>query len=319
MCGITRKTCYLKRTCQRCSKGRVSKLEAENLALRAELTIINKELKERKDLEILKIYESNCGLGKENEELEKRNSSLKAELQDLEAENSNLKSEKILLQKRASRLKMDCQKLREEKGKVDHEALEAIIAGKSPDPIITREAKCNRLSDSMRITMMGLQEAGVAASKCPAVVGIVSQHLFGQDLDLPSASTALNMGDEAHVLATLQAAQVIMESENATLHTDGTSRQKRQYIGQQVTLADGSLINLGFSEVATEDSDILLSTTLNLFEELSDLYCQITEQERGDIFKRLLEAVTSLMSDRAAVMQCYNKKFDPYRRTALKT
>ena len=179
----------------------VSKLEAENLALRAELTIINKELKERKDLEILKIYESNCGLGKENEELEKRNSSLKAELQDLEAENSNLKSEKILLQKRASRLKMDCQKLREEKGKVDNEALEAIIAGKSPDPIITREAKCNRLSDSMRITMMGLQEAGVAASKCPAVVGIVSQHLFGQDLDLPSASTALNMGDEAHVLA----------------------------------------------------------------------------------------------------------------------
>ena len=88
---------------------------------------------------------------------------------------------------------------------------------------------------------------------------VVSRNLFGQKLNIPSASTAENISDKAHVLSKVHATEKVLYSSGVTLHTDGTSRQKRQHIGQQITLSDGSLINLGFSEVVTEDSKTLLT------------------------------------------------------------
>lgn len=63
------------------------------------------------------------------------------------------------------------------------------------------------------------------------------------------------------------------------------SRQQQYYLGQQVTLSDGTVVSLGFTEVASEDSDILLSTKLNLLEELSDIYCLVKDKEKNAISK----------------------------------
>ena len=210
-----------------------------------------------------------------------------------------------------SHLKVTSKRLREEKSNLDELAIKTIISD-SHHAITIREKLCNRFSDSTRLTVLALQEAGVAASKCSTVIDVVLWNLFGQKLDLPSASTAENISDEAHVLSKVHATEKVLNSSGVTLHTHGTSRQKRQYIGQQLTLSNGSLINLGFSEVATEDSETLLITTINLLDELSDLYCHVSPQEKDQVFKSLLEKITSLMSDRAAVMQCYNKKFNVY-------
>lgn len=66
-------------------------------------------------------------------------------------------------------------------------------------------------------------------------------------------------------------------------------------------MSDGTLVILGFMEVASEfwiqDSDTLLSTIINLLDELHDVYCLVTDEEKNDIFKQLLEKITSLMSD----------------------
>ena len=62
-----------------------------------------------------------------------------------------------------------------------------------------------------------------------------------------------------------------MESTNITLHTDGTSRQKKTYIGQQLTLDSGETetLSLGIRTVATEDSQTLLDLTVTHLEEIS--------------------------------------------------
>lgn len=52
-----------------------------------------------------------------------------------------------------------------------------------------------------------------------------------------------------------------------------------------MTLSDGTVVSLGFTEVASEDSDILLSTKLNLLEELSDIYCLVKDKEKNAISK----------------------------------
>ncbi|KAK3787159.1 hypothetical protein RRG08_009370 [Elysia crispata] len=129
------------------------------------------------------------------------------------------------------------------------------IISDSRHVITTREKLCNRFSDSTCLTVLALQAAGVAASKCSTVIDVVSRNLFGQKLDLPSASTAENISDEAHVLSKVHATEKVLNS------------------------SDGSLINLGFSEVATEDSETLSTTTINLLDELSDILPRITSRE----------------------------------------
>ena len=85
----------------------------------------------------------------------------------------------------------------------------------------------------------------------------MAEGLFGYKLDrsdLPCPQTVLNIiSEEGAVLSELQLAERIMESTNITLHTDGTSRQKKTFIGQQLTLDSGATetLSLGVRTVAT--------------------------------------------------------------------
>ena len=296
---------------------RISSLEKENASLRIELESTAERLEAQNEITKSSVYKSNCRLKKKNQHLTSISSDLKKQAKQYEKELAHSKHEKLLLQKK-SHLKLTNKRLRDEKSNLNELAIKATISD-TRHAITTREKLCNRFSDSTRLTVLALQEAGVAASKCSTVVDAVSRNLFGQKSDLPSASTAENISDEAHVLSKVHATEKVLNSSGVTLHTVGTSRKKRQYIGQQITLSNGSLINLGFSEVATEDSETLLATTINLLDELSDLYCHVSPQEKDQVFKSRLEKINSLMSDRAAVMQCYNKKINVYKRTALQT
>ena len=98
--------------------------------------------------------------------------------------------------------------------------------------------------------MIQLQgEADVAACKCRQVVQIVGKQLFGQtlsDADLPCMQTVLNMADEGHFMSKLQIAKIVLESEDVTLHTDGTTRDHNKIVGQQISLPSGATLSLGF-------------------------------------------------------------------------
>ena len=122
-----------------------------------------------------------------------------------------------------SHLKLTSKRLREEKSNLDELAIKTIISD-SRHAITTREKLCNRFSDTTCLTVLALQEAGVAISKCSTVIDVVSQNLFGQKLDLPSASTAENISNDAHVLSKVHASEKVLNSSGVTLHTDGRSR-----------------------------------------------------------------------------------------------
>lgn len=67
---------------------------------------------------------------------------------------------------------------------------------------VNRDSFCNRFNDNVRMTIIGLQEAGISASKCPTVIDTVGPNLFEEKLgDLPSISTSANISDESHFIS----------------------------------------------------------------------------------------------------------------------
>ena len=182
-----------------------------------------------------------------------------------------------------------------------------------------REEK-NHFSDSIRQTLIQLQgDDSVPASKCSAVIRTVSKHLFSTDFhekDLPCMQMALNVADEGHVLTKFQAVERMLEAENFTLHSDRMSRNGQKIIGHQVSLDNGETLSLGFMTVATEDAATLLDVAVHLLEEIQQVYCfEKSEEEKSLIFSSLLSKLT--MTDRAAVMKCYDKKLKEFLKSQL--
>lgn len=81
------------------------------------------------------------------------------------------------------------------------------------------------------------------------------------------------MADEGHVVSKVQAAEAVLESERFTLHTDRTYHD-------QITLDNGvaMTMSLGFRQVAVQDSSTLLEITIELLEELGDIYREAHEE-----------------------------------------
>ncbi|KAL8580974.1 hypothetical protein ACOMHN_017540 [Nucella lapillus] len=169
---------------------------------------------------------------------------------------------------------------------------------------------------------MALQaDANVAASQCGKVISIVGQHLFNVDLkeeDLPKLQTSINIADEGHFLAKFQATETSLAADNVTLHTDGTSRGAHKIVGQQITLDSGATLYLGLNTVAKEDSETLLEVTIQMLQELSDVYAaEETNDRKEEVFNALLTKLTSCMSDRAAVMKLFSTKLSDFLQSTL--
>ncbi|KAL8589985.1 hypothetical protein ACOMHN_007010 [Nucella lapillus] len=164
-------------------------------------------------------------------------------------------------------------------------------------------------------------DANVAASQCGKVISIVGQHLFNVDLkeeDLPKLQNSINIADEGHFLAKFQATETILAADNVTLHTDGTSRGAHKIVGQQITLDSGATLYLGLNTVATEDSETLLEVTIQMLQELSDVYAaEETNDRKEEVFNALLTKLTSCMSDRAAVMKLFSTKLSDFLQSTL--
>ena len=261
-----------------------------------------------------------------NEDLQQKQT-LKKQLRDTTKEISTLKKEKVSLQKRNHELKKRVQKLKREVDKLEDDKHQFEIAAyqradSDSQKLETRKMEHNEFTESVRKTMIQLQgEADVAACKCRQAVQIVGKQLFGQtlsDADLPCVQTVLNMADEGHFMSKLQIAEIVLESKDVTLHTDGTARDHNKIVGQQISLPSGATLSLGFVGVDTENSSTLLELTIDLLDELSEIYCLHSEEEEKEtIFKGVLEKVTSVMSDRASVMKSYNEKLLQYKKTEL--
>ena len=82
------------------------------------------------------------------------------------------------------------------------------------------------------------------------------------------------MADEGHVLAKYHIAESILTTERWNLHADGTTRDHKKIVGQQVTLGDRRALSAGFTSVSVEGSATLLDVAISLLTDLADLYSE---------------------------------------------
>jgi len=102
------------------------------------------------------------------------------------------------------------------------------------------------------------------------LIKIVAENMFSRHFlnsELPCIQTAINIADEGQVLAKIQATEKMLSVSNCTMHTDGTSRDSKKIVGQQITLDTGETLSLGFNPVASEDAAMLLEMTIHQLQE----------------------------------------------------
>ena len=206
-----------------------------------------------------------------------------------------------LLQTQVSNAKSALQKLKASTSLKTAQLQQALTDLQPQQPIQLTKDDSNEYSEDIKKTTISLIAAQVSAEKCPYVIQAVARYLFHREIPikaLPSERTVRRFADQGHVLGKLQVAEAVVHSK-FDLHVDGTSRDKKRFVGQQVTTAEGSL-SCGFTTVSSENARTLVDTTLDLLGELADVY---SPAEREHHFRRILQNLAGVMSDRAAVMK----------------
>ena len=267
--------------------------------------------------------------------LKRRNIQLREKVRSakaLQERHNKLKKEHRELKQRSCTVKQTCERtVRRAKAKLlKLQGEHTVLQDQFPTELgndgrqVQPQLRCSqnfRFKDNLRRTVMQLQsDCNVPAGKCSSVIKVVADGLFGvkyEPSDLPCLQTAVNIADEGHVLSKVQAAEQMLEVDNFTLHTDGTSRGGKKIMGYQITLDDGDSISLGFSTLATEDASTVLDVTVDLLKETTDLYCEGKEEDKDHTFRTLLSKLTSVMTDRAAVMKSFDEKLLSFLQSEL--
>ena len=300
--------------------------ELQNIkTVAAEIPVLKKKIKEMQ-LKLNEVtdtklyYKRNTDLKDRNEVLEVKVKTLEENLKLEQTCNIELKKKIKSEQDMKNKYKKKSDLLTEEKER----CLSALNSVKSEEDIVLtqKEEKCVMYSDNVRQLYMALQgEANVAASQASKVVQLVSKHLFKKDLsldELPCPRTCLNFMTEANHIAKQHIVSEIRDNNHFTYGTDGTSRSKKHYMEHHIVLDNGSTLSVGFSEVADDRADTLLEKSLDIFDELSDVYCQTEKgSDKNEIFQCILSKLMSLMSDRAANMKLFNKNMLQHKKNLL--
>ena len=178
-----------------------------------------------------------------------------------------------------------------------------------------KESRGAPFSDNIQKCIMQLVgELDIPTTKVSQVVQSVSKWLYDKDIDkteLPSTATANTFVDIAQVLGKYQLAEELVETDRWDLHGDGTSRDSKKIVGQQVTLDNGKSLSAGFSPVAVEDSSTLLENVISMMDELSYVY---DEENREAVYKIMIDKMFSTMSDRSSVNKKFNEDLNKHRK-----
>ena len=157
-------------------------------------------------------------------------------------------------------------------------------------------------------------ELEVSTANASPVIACVAKWVFGKDVplaDLPKSSIATTMIDRAHVLAKIQVAEEMLNSQRWDLHSDGTTRDHNKILGHQITTDKGLSFSTGFCPLTSETSATLLDNAIAMIDELADAY---SDQEKPEVFKDLLSRMFAVMSDRASVNKAFNVQMSDYRK-----
>ena len=120
------------------------------------------------------------------------------------------------------------------------------------------------------------------------------------------------MCDEGYAISQVQATEAILKSQNITIHSDGTSRDTKKVVSEQISTGGNETLFLGFTPVATEDASTLLEVTLNSLKRLADSSCEMLALSPDELLQQIQSRISSTMSDRASAMKLWGKKLEEH-------
>ena len=126
------------------------------------------------------------------------------------------------------------------------------------------------------------------------VINTLTKHSIGR---LPSVALLSQMLVEAKAIALMQAGEVATQSQDSTLHTDGTTKFGRKYGGFQVTTDDQSL-SLGMADMMSGSAE----HTFDTFEAILKDVKMACKKGLGmnNVVAQVVNSLKNTMSDRTS-------------------
>ncbi|XP_069103061.1 putative leucine-rich repeat-containing protein DDB_G0290503 [Argopecten irradians] len=247
---------------------------------------------------------------------------LETELATLRKEKLNLQKAKSYYKQKGERVKqkdVDKTLVKEMKETIKTLESENAVLREQVDEALEGHKKISvfhngKYDDAIRLVYIDLLQMGVSIKNCQNVVKSVLSNLMHVEIDrLPQKTLATLLTVEAQILAQAQAAEEILQCENATLHLDGTKKHFEEYSGFQISVGGGRSFSLGHQLMATGDTDSYIEATVNTVEELASALTD-DENEKKTYVANLMMKIKNLMTDRHIVNKCYQHKFENLRK-----
>ena len=149
----------------------------------------------------------------------------------------------------------------------------------------------------------------------PVIEQVVTTFTEKEIGPLPSETQLCRMQREAGDLAKIQLTEAMLEAQNVTLHTDGTSKLGHHYSGAQVTV-EGRSYSMSLDEIASGSADNYFNSVIGAFTDC-ERHMQYMSPTVSDISKKLIGSCKNLMSDKHVVEAKFATQFEETTRECL--
>ena len=174
-----------------------------------------------------------------------------------------------------------------------------------------------KYTNELRMCIMELLSMNVSINNVNSVIKAVLRLTESECERLPKRTMITELTVEGHTLAQAQLAEALCNTENATLHSDGTSKFGHKYSGYQISTSTGDSYTLGLREMCTGSAQTTLDTLNEILadiEEVADKALGV-----GNAANRILANIKCTMSDRASTEKSFNDLLTAYRSEILPT
>ena len=94
--------------------------------------------------------------------------------------------------------------------------------------------------------------------------------------------------------------------------------RKKRYLEKHIVLQNKKVMSIGFTEIAVHDARTLLEETMSLFDKLSAIFTTTFDTiSKDEVLTEIIKKLQNVMSDRASVMNAFDKMLHDYRKDIL--
>ena len=171
--------------------------------------------------------------------------------------------------------------------------------------------------DAIRLVVYDFLSRNVGTKHVSALIESVLKNLAGVECGrLPKETLVKLMALEADILSKKQVAKALINSPNATIHMDATSKKQRHFFSIQISTADDSF-SAGLVETVSGDTATQLEVTRDFFKDLSYLLDNDELDPQSNEY-RMLFNVKNSMADRGPTSRSWVEQMEVWREDVLK-